>query len=75
MDKILYQLDEYMKYNKMENHPINETLKNAFLKEDFHNVYIDKRTMPILKQQIWLLILDFSKLVHKSLNELRVETW
>jgi|GEM_PF-3683950 len=59
MEKYLKQLKEYMKYNKLENSLIHENFKKAFISEDFHNMYLDSKTYPALKQQVWKLMCQY----------------
>lgn len=56
MEKYIKQLKEYMKYNKLENSLIHENFEKAFISGDFHNMYLDSKIYPILKQQIWKLM-------------------
>lgn len=61
MKKILNQLDEYMRYNNMENSLIHKNIKNAFKSKDFSTIYLDSKTYPVLKQQIFKLICEYEK--------------
>lgn len=59
MEKILNQLTAYMKYNKIENSLIHENFKEAFITGDFHKMYLDSKTYPILKLQLWKLMAEY----------------
>lgn len=59
LEKILNQLDAYMEYNKMEGTQIHNTFKIAFSTGDFSNVYLDKKTYPVLKPQMFNLMCEY----------------
>lgn len=61
LEIILKQLDNYMKYNKMEGSLIHDTFKMAFTTGDFHNIYLDSKTYPILKAQMWNLMAEYQR--------------
>lgn len=75
MEKILYQLNEYMKYNKMENHPMHNTLKDAFIKGDFTTLYIDPKLYPVLNQQILQLMNEYCKRFKKDFCKIKPMFW
>lgn len=59
MEMYLNQLEAYMKYNKMEGSLIHENFKKSFISGDFHNMYLDSKTYPVLKQQVWKLMCQY----------------